>query len=393
VPLFAQLSERELASVVAAGEHRTVDEGVALFVQGDAADCLFVVLSGDLRVSLTQPTGEELELNTVRPGEYVGEIGLFDGGPRSATVTAVQKSELFALSRANFLRLLHSNPDVLASVLANVTRVVRTSTERVAEQHLLQADMELARHRALTEMVAGVAHEINTPLGIVRTAASVLRNRIASGAVEDVVEATDLIERNIERAHRLIEEFKLLSISQVSDVHESLDLVGVVSEVVDLFAISARQSGLRVTTRDEVHGDRTWLGYRGRLSQVLLNLLTNVERYAYPEGNGGEVEVVAADADAGFVLTVRDFGRGIAPEYLARVFDPFFTTGRGRGGTGLGLAIVRNLVRDGLGGTVELTSTVGEGTLVRLQLPRAAPSAATASTSASASQIQARSSA
>ena len=100
-----------------------------------------------------------------------------------------------------------------------------------------------------------------------------------------------------------------------------------------------------------------------------------------------------ADTNSGFVLTVRDFGRGIAPEYLARVFDPFFTTGRGRGGTGLGLAIVRNLVRDGLGGTVELTSTVGEGTLVRLQLPRAAPSAAMASTSASASQIQARSSA
>jgi signal transduction histidine kinase len=242
-------------------------------------------------------------------------------------------------------------------------------------------------------MVAGVAHEINTPLGIVRTAASVLRNRIASGAVEDVVEATDLIERNIERAHHLIEEFKLLSVSQLSDVRESLDMVGVVSEVVELFAISARQSGLRVVVREQVRGERTWTGYRGRLSQVLLNLLTNVERYAYPDGVGGDVEVVVADADSGFVLTVRDFGRGIAPEHLARVFDPFFTTGRGRGGTGLGLAIVRNLVRDGLGGTVEMTSAVGEGTRVMLQLPRAAPSAAVASTSASESQIQARSSA
>src|SRR5262249_52453549 len=115
--------------------------------------------------------------------------------------------------------------------------------------------------------------------------------------------------------------------------------------------------------------------------------------------SGGSVEVSLADGDGGFQIVVRDFGRGIAAEDLPRVFDPFYTTGRARGGTGLGLAIVRGLVRDGLGGTVDIESRVGEGTSVTIRLPSVAPqkaeraASASASASTSQSQIQARSSA
>lgn len=187
-----------------------------------------------------------------------------------------------------------------------------------------------------------------------------------------------MIERNIERAHRLVEEFKTLSVSQVSDTLEQLDLVRVVGEIVELFSINARKSGLRVVVVDQLtpaQVSTTWHGYRGRLSQVVLNLLTNVERYAYPGGTGGDVEIeVAPDAvQDGFVLSVRDHGRGIPEADLARVFDPFFTTGRAQGGTGLGLAIVHNLVVDGLGGRVEITSESGAGTTVTIHLPTRPP--------------------
>ena len=340
-----------------------------------------MVLSGRLKVTVTESSGEVLELATVGPGGYVGEVGLLDGGPRSASVQSTQAGELFTLDRAAFLRLMQSSPGLLAPILETLTRTVRSSTEQIVQQRLeqraIRAEMELARHRALTEMVAGVAHEINTPLGIVRTAASLIRSRLAAGSTEDLAEASALIERNIERAHRLVEEFKTLSVSQVSDAYEQLDLVKVVEEVVELFSINARRSGLRVRLNDRLttaEGRKTWPGYRGRLSQVLLNLLTNVERYAYPQGVGGEVEIeVGPDADNGFVLEVRDHGRGIAREDLSRVFNPFFTTGRAQGGTGLGLAIVRNLVRDGLGGSVQLTSEPGAGTRVTIHLPAAAP--------------------
>jgi signal transduction histidine kinase len=115
-----------------------------------------------------------------------------------------------------------------------------------------------------------------------------------------------------------------------------------------------------------------WVGYRGLLTQVLMNLLTNVQRYAYPE-DGGAVEVLVSAEAGGFVVQVRDFGAGIAPEALDQVFSPFFTTARGRGGTGLGLAIVQNIVVDGLKGKVEIASTPGTGTTVTVRLPRVVP--------------------
>jgi len=122
---------------------------------------------------------------------------------------------------------------------------------------------------------------------------------------------------------------------------------------------------------------RAWLGYRGFLSQVLLNLMTNIERYAYPDGTGGRVEIVVAAegrrTDGGFVITVSDFGRGIAAGDLPRIFEPFFTTGRSKGGTGLGMAIVQNIVTTALKGQIELASTPGFGTKVTLRFPRTIP--------------------
>jgi Histidine kinase-, DNA gyrase B-, and HSP90-like ATPase/His Kinase A (phospho-acceptor) domain len=203
------------------------------------------------------------------------------------------------------------------------------------------------------QMVAGVAHEINTPLGTVNTATSVVKGRLnapvfaplagdpkASAAIEDVREAIDLIEGNIRRAHKLVQDFKQLSVGQIRDTKEMLDLVAVVEEVVGLFKINARQANLTIEIRNDLPdaAARAWLGYRGYLSQVLLNLLSNIERYAYPDGQGGRVEIaVAADSrrtDERFVITVSDFGRGIAADDLPRIFEPFFTTGRSKGGTG-----------------------------------------------------------
>ena len=101
-----------------------------------------------------------------------------------------------------------------------------------------------------------------------------------------------LIEANIRRAHELIQDFKKLSVGQISDTKESLDLVAVVDEVVGLFKINAREAKLVIEARTRLAPtERAWLGYRGYLTQVLLNLLTNIERYAYPDGAGGKVEI------------------------------------------------------------------------------------------------------
>ena len=185
-----------------------------------------------------------------------------------------------------------------------------------------------------------------------------------------------LIERNVERAHRLIENFKKLSVSQVADTLENLNLLDVIDETVQLFSVSARRSGLSLEILNTLpdHAAAAWRGYRGFLSQVLLNLFTNAERYAYPGGVGGRIEILVGESserdESFFTVQVRDFGRGIEAEALSRVFEPFFTTGRAIGGSGLGLAIVRNLVTTSLKGTVAVQSAPGEGTTFKLVIPR-----------------------
>src|SRR5262249_166494 len=148
---------------------------------------------------------------------------------------------------------------------------------------------------------------------------------------------------NLVRAHTLIQRFKTLSVAEIVDVLEQLDLPAVLADIVSLFSISARQAHLEVRLTSELTGESAqWVGYPGYLTQVVLTCLTNVERYAYPDGAGGVVEIPLASLSVGlepsFALEVRDFGRGMEADTVARAFDPFFTTGRSRGGSGLGLA-------------------------------------------------------
>jgi signal transduction histidine kinase len=145
-----------------------------------------------------------------------------------------------------------------------------------------------------------------------------------------------LIESNIARAHKLIQDFKKLWVGQLSDTIEPLDLVTVIDEVISLFKISARQAKLSIEVRNSLSEptERAWLGYRGYLTQVVLNLLSNIERYAYPDGEGGRVKIDTASEHQrkgeSFVLTVRDFGRGIAADDLPKIFVPFHDRQHGR---------------------------------------------------------------
>ncbi len=197
----------------------------------------------------------------------------------------------------------------------------------------------------------------------------------AEEVLTDLHDAAALIQSNIRRAAQLVESFKNLSVRNVTDCKEVVDIGALTEEAVGLYRLKARQSRLLLEVIDELgEADRTWDGYPGRFSQIILNLLTNIDRYAYPEGQGGKVRVVVSrENGAGeasrFSVVVEDFGRGIPQEDLPKVFNAFFTTGRATGGTGLGLAIVHNLVTSALQGTVRIDSEPGQGTRVVMSLP------------------------
>lgn len=389
VPFFQHFNDAQLEELISLGQFVDYSGGRTLFEQGDAADCLYVILSGRVKVFGKDPAGNEVELSVLGHGDFFGELALVDGGTRSATIRALESSEFFLLNRQGFLQLLTRSPDLLSDVLADISAKVRSSNEKIytemLERQKVESEMEIERHRSLAQMVAGVAHEINTPLGIVNVSASMISENLTPELVEsipdedtrmvlsDIVEAAGLMLSNIARANKLIQTFKSVSVNQITDTLEKVNLPQLVEEITDLFKIKAKQAGisLAISIDPDMHHVQ-WHGYPGYLSQILLNLLSNIERYAYPDGVGGTVDIRIKPAASSeeLVLEVEDYGKGMPADHVDRVFDVFFTTGRDRGGSGLGMAIVHNLVTTALQGQIECESAPGKGTRFTMTLPR-----------------------
>jgi len=394
VPFFRELNDEGLARLIETGCHTTLPADQLVYREGDTPDYLYVVLAGRVRIYALDDQGNEVTLTTLERGTCFGELALLDGQRRSASVVCVTPCQFFTLSQAALMTLLQTaSTQVLARMLAVLTDQVRNRTVRYIEEEqakrTIQAEAELARHRSLAQMVAGVAHELNTPLGIANTAADMIEKRLQLNSIttrlaadpetklilEDIVEASALMKSNILRAHKLVQSFKQIAVRQLTDNLETVALPDLVRDSIDLFKINARQANLAIRITNTLPGDQqSWTGYPGYLTQIVLNLLVNIERYAYPESQGGIVDItlatsILADQPA-FSITVRDFGRGIAPEHLSQVYEPFFTTGRNRGGTGLGLAIVYNLVTTALHGTIHIASQLAQGVTVTVTVPQ-----------------------
>jgi signal transduction histidine kinase len=253
------------------------------------------------------------------------------------------------------------------------------------ERQRVQATSEVDRLRAISDMVAGVAHEVNTPLGIMNQAASFMKDALPPDVVsrlgqgdeddeellEDVAEAAGLVCSNVERTERLVSAFKNLSVQQVTDDAQDADLAELVREAVVVFrTASSPAPALEVEVVDRTEGrSGSFHGFPSYTRQVLVGLLANASRHAYA-GKGGAVQIaLEPDGDERLVLSVTDHGVGISDEDLSRVFDPFFTTARNAGNVGLGLAIAHNLVTGPMQGSLRVESRATESTCFFLGLP------------------------
>ncbi len=299
----------------------------------------------------------------------------------SALDETLDKVKAFSLGGVDYITKPFQEEEVLARVNTHLTM-----------RRLFQEHMNIERRRAVAQMVAEVAHELNTPLGVVNTAVNLIKNRVQSdefdalfannsrlqAMLDDIREATHLAQSNVARTQKLVQSFRKISVNQLADTKETVNLVESVRDIVELFSLNAKQANLRIDVQATLpDGHETWVGYPGYLTQVLLNLLTNIERYAYPERTGGSIEIgIAADDGRDspcFVITIRDFGQGIAPQHLDNIFEPFFTTGRRQGGSGLGLAIVHNIVTEALKGRIAVVSESGQGTTFTVTFPQTIP--------------------
>ena len=252
-------------------------------------------------------------------------------------------------------------------------------------QAQLAAQEKLA---SLGSLVAGVAHELNTPIGNSLLMASTLHERTAAvtarfaGAtlkrsdLEEYMaaskEASELIVRSLHNAAELVSSFRQVSVDQASAQRRRFDLAQACHEIAATLMNTVRLAEHRLLL--DVPGGIVMDGFPGPLGQVLINFVNNAMLHAF-EAPGGSMTIGAALHDGRVIISFRDDGRGIEAAHLGRIFDPFFTTRMGQGGTGLGLNIVYNIVTSLLGGTIRVESTIGAGTVFVLEMPLKAPDA------------------
>lgn len=252
---------------------------------------------------------------------------------------------------------------------------------KAAQESLVQAE-KLA---SLGALVGGVAHEINTPVGIALSCASHLADATAGLrrlfeaddiGVDDferymatVTDTTALILGNCERAAELIRSFKQVAVDRTTSERRSFNLAAYIRETLASLGPHLRQAGHAVTVQcpDSI----VMNSYPGALSQVLSNFVMNSLIHGFEPGRVGRISIQVDPVEPASVrLTYSDDGMGIPPENRGRIFDPFFTTRRGSGGSGLGLHIVYNLVVGPLGGTVTVEERDGGGACFVVTLPR-----------------------
>jgi PAS domain S-box-containing protein len=252
-------------------------------------------------------------------------------------------------------------------------------------QHDLIAAEKMA---SLGSLVAGIAHELNTPIGNSLLASTALDDRvqeftqtIANGSVrrstlnhhlEEVQLACGLISSSLEKAAALIASFKQIAVDQTNDQRRHFRLQAVALDTVATYTPRLRRSAIQMEV--DVPPELELDSYPGSLYQVFNNLINNALMHAFEDRQCGQLWLSARTIENRQVeIVFRDDGIGMPEEVLRHVFDPFFTTKMGNGGTGLGMNIVYNIATGVMGGRIAIDSAPGEGTTIRLVVPGISP--------------------
>lgn len=290
-----------------------------------------------------------------------------------------QSNEALELRVAERTRALSSSNISLIETLQNLDG---------ARKELVQSE----KNAALGSLVAGIAHELNTPIGNAVLISSTmvdaskefgentksgLTRKALDNYVADITRGTEILSQNLDRAVTLISSFKQLSADQYSEQRRIFSLAQVVEETQLVMAPRIRQTAHEFHV--DVASDIIMDSYPGPLSQVIINFINNSLLHAFDGISHGHMHLQARLIEAEKLETDKleirfsDDGLGISAHVLSHVFEPFFTTKLGKGGSGLGMNLAYNVVTKLLGGKIEIASTLGQGATIRMELPLQAP--------------------
>jgi CRP-like cAMP-binding protein len=291
-PFFAPFSLEQLQGIFDAGHSASLKAGQVVLKQGECADAVYLILKGGVKIESGDSAGTVYVLGEMGKGQVFGELALLRHDPSRVTVTTTANSNLLAITRDMVLNMIRTvEPEQILDMFLALNEHTRAATERgfreVLARRILASQMEAEKQRTLTQMVAGVVHEVNTPLSIINTAVSIMARELAEPVevtfqrAADIAESLELMRLNVERADYLMQNFKKILVSQLIDERELVDISDAIEETVGLVHVSLKHNQIQVKFHNElIPEQKDWMGNRGFLSQVLINLLMNVERYA-----------------------------------------------------------------------------------------------------------------
>jgi C4-dicarboxylate-specific signal transduction histidine kinase len=304
---------------------------------------------------------------------------------RDELQSIVASLEVFQANRGELDRY---RLELEALVTARTIALEKSNSElSTALDNLHEAQDELVEQGKLASLgsiVAGVAHEVNTPIGVCVTAASLLHERLNTLAelyekgalkkrdiqefVEDNTEIAKLLGVNLSRAADLIRSFKQIAADQTFDEAREVELGSYLSDIATNLKPELRRGGhkLEIETSEPMrlmlHPSALW--------QIMSNLIMNSLIHAFQEGEQGVLKIKLTQTRKYVRIIYSDNGKGMSEEVRRRIFEPFFTTKRGEGGTGLGMSIAYNLTKAMLNGTITCDSAPGRGATFTIDIPR-----------------------
>jgi len=282
--------------------------------------------------------------------------------------------------------LISLNGELEVKVYDRTSKLAESNKQlQVSLDHLTLAKDQLVQSEkmaSLGQLVAGVAHEVNTPLGICVTSITALKEKVSE--LNHAIEAENLtkskltktlalldeyqkiIERSLSKAVDLIRGFKSVAVEQHTDPELKINLSQHVNDVVNTVKTLFKRKNYNIIV--DVDKSLDLVTYPSAWNQILTNFLMNSHIHGFEERDSGEVSITFTEADGFLTLLYKDDGQGLKDEIKNKIFDPFVTTKRGQGGTGLGMNIVFNLVDAKLGGTITYIDT-DVGCIFKVKVP------------------------
>lgn len=302
---------------------------------------------------------------------------------------------ILATSLQSMVQRRHLDLQKIQEYQTNLEDLVAHRTEqlKLVQEELIQAD-NLA---ALGALVAGVSHELNTPLGNALMAATTIKDatdylrtelderrlskEMLEKEVQRITDTANIIEKTLGRARELVGNFRQVAVDRQSEKMRSFNFDHIIRETLATLQPTLKKTSFKVEL--DLDADEIIESYPGAVSQLVSNLVENAMKHAYEGRSEGAIKLcskIQSNTDESgqasskkIVFTCKDYGVGIPEKNLKKVFEPFFTTKFGKGGSGLGMAICYQLVTEALKGSISVSSKVGSGTEFVIEVPVKVP--------------------